>query len=49
MCLRYSEMCKRERKGRSEIPYFLEQSQLIDQGNEQSSQTRLSYIYNPAP
>jgi len=42
-------MCKRERKGRPEIPYFLEQSQLSDQGNEQSSQTRSSYIYSPAP
>jgi len=49
MCVRYSEVCKRKRKDRPEIPYFLEQSQLNDQGNEQSSQTQLCYIYNPAP
>ena len=27
----------------------MEQSQLNDQGNEQSNQTQLSYIYSPAP
>lgn len=31
------------------IPYSLEQNQLNDQGNEQSSPSQLSYIYSPAP